>query len=177
MPEKLVQHINVSFSSVASLRTTFLATADAMFGPGFVWLIKTSDAHSDSKLSILSTYIAGSPYPGAHFRAQHRDLNTYTTNTLPNQSGIEYANSRETQKAGSMGRYARGQPELPPGSIDLEVLLGVSTWQHSYLRDWGTGGKRRFLEEWWETIDWEAAYKRGAWWGPNGKSVRKLGSY
>ena len=53
-----------------------------------------------------------------------------------------------------MGRYSPNQKRVAPGGQDLDVLLGVCTWEHVWLRDWGVAGKRGFLEAWWERIDW-----------------------
>ena len=56
--------------------------------------------------------------------------------------------------AGAMGEYSKNNRLATPGGADLDVLLGVNTWEHVWLRDWGVGGKRGFLEAWWERIDW-----------------------
>lgn len=45
----------------------------AMFGPGFVWLVKNAQS---TELRILTTYLAGSPYTAAHWRRQGLDMNT-----------------------------------------------------------------------------------------------------
>lgn len=53
-----------------------------------------------------------------------------------------------------MGSYSRGGKSLAPGGQDVEVLLGVNTWEHVWLRDYGIGGKRDYLERWWDAVDW-----------------------
>lgn len=70
---------------------------------------------------------------------------------LPN---TYYGNSA-LQHAGFMGDYARNEKKLAPGGVDLSILMCVSTWEHTWLRDFGVAGKRDFLEEWWKCIDWE----------------------
>ena len=81
---------------------------------------------------------------------------TQNTNVYPrmdvSQLALQGPNSR--QYAGAMGGYSRNDKKLAPGGQDLEVLLGVCTWEHVWLRDWGVGGKRGFLEAWWDRIDW-----------------------
>ena len=67
----------------------------------------------------------------------------------------QFALLQKAQTAGKFGPYSRSKEALPPGGEDLEILLGVNTWPHVYLRDWGVAGKRDFLEAWWEHIDWE----------------------
>lgn len=66
--------------------------------------------------------------------------------------------------AGSFGQYSNaGQnpsQRRAPGGALVELLLVVSTWEHVWLRDYGFGGKRKFLEAWWDKIDWEAVYAR-----------------
>ncbi|KAL8730037.1 MAG: hypothetical protein Q9166_004361 [cf. Caloplaca sp. 2 TL-2023] len=201
IPNPLLTHINSSFSSLPTLRAHFLATADSMFGPGYVWLVKrTKAAFNDSmKLSILATYNAGSPYPGAHFRMQPVDMNTAATGVTGDMHPNEYARMMRGDEgtnqmderlrvygkgygtgnpnapppayvgtAGSFGQYSNTMqnstlhPEQrkAPGGALIEVLLGVSTWEHVWLRDWGIAGKRKFLEAWWEKIDWEKVYAR-----------------
>ena len=56
--------------------------------------------------------------------------------------------------AGSFGMHSANAGKGAPGGQDLNVLLGVSTWEHTWLRDYGPGGKRSFLEAWWDRIDW-----------------------
>ncbi|KAL8938092.1 MAG: hypothetical protein Q9211_003370 [Gyalolechia sp. 1 TL-2023] len=200
LPPGLLAHINSSFSSLASLRAHFLATADSMFGPGYVWLVKRTQPtlNESMKLSILATYNAGSPYPGAHFRQQPLDMNTANTGVTSDMSASEYARMMKGEEgtypvderlkpyatglgtgnpnappavnqgtAGAFGAYSNtnqnstlfGQRKAPGGAL-LEVLLVVSTWQHVWLRDWGIAGKRKFLEAWWEKVDWEVVFQR-----------------
>ncbi|KAL9614290.1 MAG: hypothetical protein Q9167_001246 [Letrouitia subvulpina] len=191
IPSPLLSQISASFSSLDSLRATFLATADAMFGPGFVWLVRLHHPRpTGDDLAILNTYIAGSPYPDAHFRRQEFDMNTYTTGITadlkPGLYAERFGSSSGSSGGGGggsgtaepvMGRYSRGYgtgnmnagaygpfsrsaDHRAPGGARLEVLLGVSTWEHVWLRDWGVGGKRGFLEAWWDAVDWEVVMER-----------------
>ncbi|KAL9126265.1 MAG: hypothetical protein Q9217_004658 [Psora testacea] len=151
--------LTTAFSSIESLKKQYLATAQGMFGPGFVWLIRnpSSRAHSstdpgnpanDPEFTILCTYIAGSPLPGAHPRAQPHDMNT--ENEL-------------SMRAGTIGQYSGSvDSKVAPGRIPrAEVCLGVCTWEHCWNHDFGvTGhGKRRYLEAWWESVDWGVVEK------------------
>lgn len=157
-----------------------------MFGPGFVWLVairnpspfhpNTDPAVDDPKnrklqygcrtatpqntawdFRILTTYIAGSPYPGAHARQQSRDLNTQ------NVASVKDA-EMGSGTAGSFGKYSpAAQAETGNarfGGADVVPLLCVNTWEHNWMRDFGVDGKRRFLESWWERIDWEEVWRR-----------------
>lgn len=162
MSDTLTSKISASFSSPDSLRTTFIATANAMFGPGFVWLIKSNTAASSGgsggpysttssdppPLSILATYIAGSPLPGAHYRRQDTDMNTQNTSSASTSAS-------SLLRAGSFGAQSGSlDSRIGRGGSHHEVLLGVCTWPHFWLRDWGVAGKRGYLEAWWESVDW-----------------------
>ena len=43
---------------------------------------------------------------------------------------------------------------ITSGGQDLTPLMCVSTWEHTYLHDYGVNGKREYLERWWDSIDW-----------------------
>lgn len=121
-----------------------------MFGPGFVWLVKTKDR---AELKILCTYIAGSPYPGAHFRRQPVDMATQTTGVAGGEN--PYAAGKVVRRTyGSMGQLGKGKVFAPNGA-DIHPILCVNTWEHVWLRDWGIGGKPGYLEAWWNKINWE----------------------
>ncbi|WEW59705.1 superoxide dismutase [Emydomyces testavorans] len=150
IPQKLDEAIYESCSSVDSLKAEFLAAANAMFGPGFVWLVKAKET---AELRILCTYIAGSPYPGAHFRRQPVDMATQTTGVAGGEN--PYAVRQLASRTyGAMGAYSR-RKVLAPGGADVHPILCVNTWEHVWLRDWGVGGKPGYLEAWWDKINWE----------------------
>ena len=127
--------------SVAALRTTFLATAQAMFGPGHVWLVAQRDWRGALQLMVLNTYLAGSPYPGAHFRRHHGEA--------PGEPAGAYRLRLGGHQAREESRLRTG-----PTGIELEPLLCVSTWEHVYMWDYGPWGKMQYLERWWDRIDW-----------------------
>ncbi|KAK2050145.1 superoxide dismutase [Colletotrichum somersetense] len=144
MPESLATELSHSFSSVETLRREMILTASAMFGPGFVWLVKAG--HQDYR--VLTTYLAGSPYPGAHWRLQGTDMNTV---------GAAGSAAPYFQRAAAAQRPG----QKPPGALDAVPLLCLNTWEHTWLRDYGlgvggVGGKKAFAEAWWEVVDWDA---------------------
>ena len=143
----LENQISKDFSSRDTLRETFLATAEAMFGPGFVWLVQTNDTQFGG-LRILPTYLAGSPLSGAHYRRQSHDLNAHNVESY-----------QQLNKVGTFGTAAKQNPgpKKPLGGIDVVPLLCVSTWEHVWLQQYGVKGKRAFLEAWWDRIDWDLA--------------------
>jgi Fe-Mn family superoxide dismutase len=140
---RLIEH----FSSMETLREEFLTTAEAMFGPGFVWLVQTNTQKASFR--ILPTYLAGSPLSGAHYRRQPVDQNTQ---------------HEPTNTAGSFGPNSsaqKGKPKRPLGGVDVTPLLCVNTWEHVWLQDYvpkhGFAGKRLYLEAWWDKINWSVA--------------------
>ena len=44
--------------------------------------------------------------------------------------------------------------KLAPGGIHLTPLLCLNTWEHVWLTDYGIDGKRRYVEAWWDRINW-----------------------
>ncbi|BCS24808.1 mitochondrial 37S ribosomal protein mS42 [Aspergillus puulaauensis] len=145
IPEKFAKDIVDTCSSVESLKLDFLATANSMFGPGFVWLAKNLER--EGLLHIFCTYNAGSPYPAAHARRQPIDMATHTPDTA---LGNQYA--------GAMGAHALNQKNLAPGAIDVQPILCVNTWEHVWMMDYGIAGKAEYLERWWDRINWEVVF-------------------
>ncbi|OKP11414.1 37S ribosomal protein S26, mitochondrial [Penicillium subrubescens] len=145
IPEKFAKDIVDTCSSVESLKMDFLATANAMFGPGFVWLAKNLER--EGLMQIFCTYNAGSPYPAAHSRRQPVDMATHSPDApLGNQF------------AGSMGAHAQNQKSLAPGAIDVQPILCVNTWEHAWMMDYGIAGKEEYLERWWDRINWDVVF-------------------
>ncbi|KAK3941537.1 Manganese/iron superoxide dismutase [Diplogelasinospora grovesii] len=182
MPEPLKHHFEKSFGSVETLRREMVYTASAMFGPGFVWLVKVEQPGMPIAFKVLATYLAGSPYPGAHWRKQEVDMNTAAGSSSQEgiQTGKQWLENTAYGAAtgGTNTGVARQQlrnPSSPaahnsqrhkhaPGGIDLLPVLCLNTWEHVWLRDYGTGvgglgGKQAFAERWWPTINWNKVYE------------------
>jgi Fe-Mn family superoxide dismutase len=152
IPPTLQKALESSFSSIETLRKEFIATANAMFGPGFVWLVKSKDG----KFALLNTYIAGSPYAGAHFRRQNRDLNTEADapKTPADAARQQALNALPiSNSVGAHGSFS-ATGKIAPGGVDVIPVLCVNTWEHVYLADWGVMQKKAYLEAWWDRIDW-----------------------
>ncbi|PKY02504.1 manganese and iron superoxide dismutase [Aspergillus campestris IBT 28561] len=148
IPDKFAKDIIDTCSSVESLKLDFLATANAMFGPGFVWLAKNLER--EGLMHIFCTYNAGSPYPAAHSRRQPVDMSTHSPDA---PLGNQYA--------GAMGAHsanATNQKTMAPGAIDVQPILCVNTWEHVWMMDYGIAGKAEYLERWWDRINWEAVF-------------------
>ena len=164
-PSDLAIQIKKDFNSMDTLRETFIATADAMFGPGFVWLVQTNDSSLGGALRILPTYIAGSPLSGAHYRRQSHDLNTHNTGSVQKLNNVGAFGSES--KASKLPQ----QPVKPLGGTDVVPLLCVNTWEHAWLPDYGVKGKSAYLRAWWEKIDWDLV-RQNATISPNQNSQK-----
>ncbi|KAL2065044.1 hypothetical protein VTL71DRAFT_4184 [Oculimacula yallundae] len=157
MPEALQVELVRSFGSIETLKKEFIATATSMFGPGFVWLMKTRDG----KYTILCTYLAGSPFPGAHYRKQAVDMNTEDKSV---SDSIRRLNRQDpVNKVGAFGQFS--QTKVAPGGIDITPVLCINMWEHVYLPDYGVGaggagGKKLYATSWWDAIDWAKVAER-----------------
>lgn len=158
---KMKEGLENTFGSIETLRTTMLDTASSMFGPGFVWLVWIrpptdggSSTFANGGYRILTTYIAGTPYPEAGYRQQGLDM---ATNNATSYSAYQASQQRPANTVGAFGSYSQaGQKsaKYPPGGTQVTPVLCVNTWEHVYLYDYGVGGKIRYLSDWWDAIDW-----------------------
>ncbi|KAI1810572.1 Manganese/iron superoxide dismutase [Poronia punctata] len=144
IPPTFKAAIERDFSSVETLRREIYATAMGMFGPGFVWLVRPARL---KEMRILVTYLAGSPYTAAHWRRQPID-----TNTSVGDRG-RMGNYLQRTAAGAGNTFGRFEHQAP-GGTDVIPLLCLNTWEHVWLTDYGIQGKSDFIQQWWETIDW-----------------------
>lgn len=153
MPNVLKNELTASFSSIETLKQEFIVTASSMFGPGFVWLVMGRDR----RFFLLTTYLAGSPYPAAHHRKQEVDMNTEDKSVSEHMRRIN--RGPPANSVGAFGAYT-GNQNLAPGGADVLPVLCINTWEHVYLPDYGVGaggegGKREYAENWWNAIDWD----------------------
>lgn len=177
MPSTLLADLEASFGSIETLQRELLLTADAMFGPGFVWLVRQADASGPQRYPyrVLTTYHAGSPYPAAHWRRQFADMN--------NQAGVSDRSGDVVREWFNLQNQAQGrapmhgaaavpgsaaagmQPDAgrrSPGGADLVPVLCVNTWEHAWLLDWGVGGRWNYLAAWWNAVNWGKVAERAS---------------
>ena len=148
MSDTLRMHLEQSFGSIETLRREMVNTAGAMFGPGFVWLVQVQQQGMFASFRVLPTYLAGSPYPGAHWRRQDVDLTTGVGST---EKGMETARKYLDDTAYGQGKASAAalkRNQIAPGGINLTPVLCLNVWEHAYLADYGVGGKLAFAEKW-----------------------------
>ena len=139
-----------TFPNFDVLKTEITATALSLFGSGNVWLV----LDKQRRLRILATYNAGTPYPGAHGRRQDIDTNTLSS---PSQSNSYYG------AYGNDVLDATIAAARSAGGISWPIpLLSVSVWPQVYMKDYGVSmeGRRKYLEKWWNCIDWSVVVRR-----------------
>ncbi|KAK4500412.1 hypothetical protein PRZ48_008601 [Zasmidium cellare] len=152
-----------TFGSIETLRATMLDTAAAMFGPGYVWLVWARAVDKGPMRSrtgawrILTTYLAGTPFPEAGYRQQGVDMNNQNPDSYQGYLAQQQQVPNNTAGFfGSHSSYGRREAAIPPGGTGVAPVLCVSTWEHTYLPNFGVAGKRKYLNDWWDVIDWNA---------------------
>ncbi|KAE9966421.1 hypothetical protein BLS_007018 [Venturia inaequalis] len=170
IPSTLATRLKEDFGSIEILRDEMLAMAHAMFGPGFVWLVRTEQKgdtlqqFGSRKFRLLCTYLAGSPLAGAHNRAQPLDMNTQNVEAAKAAGGLQGLSNEEYTRQttvqnniGTAGAHAAGAKNNKTsfGGVHITPVLCVNTWQHAWLPDHGVEGKYSFLQKWWDMIDWK----------------------
>jgi len=146
----LLRAVEDSFTDVETLRSEMLESADAMFGNGFVWLLR----QDNGLLRVMNTYNAGSAFPKAWPRRQSWD-----TTTRDSQDNIAMRVAAGRLTAGSFGDSSANRVGEFEGQLRAEPILCVNVWQHMYLPDYGILGKRAYLSAWWERIDWDFVFR------------------
>ncbi|KAF2209850.1 hypothetical protein CERZMDRAFT_113603 [Cercospora zeae-maydis SCOH1-5] len=170
---QLSESLVKTFGSIETLRETMIETASSMFGPGFVWLVWVRNtggssasrgfsfaSHSGS-WKILTTYNAGTPFPEAGYRQQGLDMANNTQNS--HNAYLQEQATIPGNTVGMFGRYSEGgqaQAKQPPGGTNVMPVLCVNTWEHVWLYDFGVPGKRQFLNDWWNAVDWGIVQER-----------------
>lgn len=170
MPESLAKDLMGSFDSIETLQREMLLTADAMFGPGFVWLVVQKDPLGVQRFpfKILVTYQAGSPYPGAHWRKQGRDMNneggiTDAAGSVVNEYfNMQNASNRRRPLHGEVPNPLTSAVNKNPGGTNIVPVLCVNTWEHAWMWDFGIGGKFNYLSAWWSNINWAKVAERAS---------------
>jgi Fe-Mn family superoxide dismutase len=130
----LLKAIEGSFNDVVTLKELLVNRADAMFGNGYVWLVCTrrrGTFNPNHSLYVLNTYNYDTPFS--------RDAQAES----------------DTQDASSSFGQASSQ-----AVTNMVPLLNINAWQHVYLTDYGVAGKRKFLENAFNCINWDIVVNR-----------------
>ncbi|KAH3684282.1 hypothetical protein WICPIJ_004757 [Wickerhamomyces pijperi] len=150
----LLKLIDSSFGSVEEFKTLLLQSAQAINGDGYTWVIAQLSAKSNAikadlvitGLNIVNTYNAGSP------------LNISSSQIANIERAVKAEKSKSEKK------------ELTPSTVIMELdqiaqystmtssiapLVAVDASPKAYLKDYGVYGKAAYLENLWNSIDWD----------------------
>lgn len=169
--DALYDLILTSFGTVEAFREHLLAKAEAVFGNGYTWLVLSK--HS-GRLHLVNTYNNGfiqkkglnaaelaaeaainkaveedeaKSLAALQAEAQNKKLNALEEKLLKNKMyKLEVAKQMRQQE--------------PKILNDLKPLLNVNVWQHMWLNDYGAFGKRKYLDNFWEKIEWQVVKGR-----------------
>ncbi|KAI9884643.1 MAG: hypothetical protein M1823_003563 [Watsoniomyces obsoletus] len=135
IPDGLSKQLKLSsFTSIDTLRDEMLLTTNSMFGPGFVWLVKLDTPSAvNPEYRILTTYIAGTPFPDAHYRAQPQDAATMPRTNLPvtdppgGARAMAIANaSKSSSAAGTSPNTSTGSKDGGKGNVTANLSSGLT---------------------------------------------------
>lgn len=133
---QLLASVKNTFQSLENFRNEFLYAADVMPGNGWVFLIEDEN----KELKIVSCNNDGTPY--FYGRNQTYDLNTT----------FDYENYKKLIKY---------KQNILDNVKDYSLpLLCVNVWEHAYIVDYGVNGKSEYLENFWNSINWNVINAR-----------------
>ncbi|QNP97027.1 Manganese/iron superoxide dismutase [Yarrowia lipolytica] len=169
--DALYDLILTSFGTVEAFREHLLTKAESIFGNGYTWLVLSK--HS-GRLHLVNTYNNGfiqkkgpnsaelaaeaaakraveadeaKALAELQAEAQNKKLNALEEKLLKNK----------IYKMEVAKQMRQAQPKI---LHDLKPLLNVNVWQHMWLNDYGAFGKRKYLDNFWEKIDWNVVKGR-----------------
>ncbi|CAN3366731.1 small ribosomal subunit protein mS42 [Diutina catenulata] len=133
LTEKLAHH---GLKSVEALRDRIIEMAEAASGPGWVFLVE----RADKSLEVVRCNVDGTPY--YYGKNQSLDFN----------GGVDQSSYERLEAIKRAAADSEKDFTLP--------LLGMSSWDQSFVHDYGVNGKREFLEKVWKCINWDVVNKR-----------------
>lgn len=154
-----------SFGTVEAFREHLLVKAESIFGNGYTWLVLSKH---DGRLHLVNTYNNGFVQKKAP-NSSELAADAAAKQTVEAEEAEDLAaalaahgdrklNSLEekllkhkTIKKGVAQQMRLAEPRY---LHNLQPLLNVSVWQHMWLNDYGAFGKRKYLDSFWEKIDW-----------------------
>lgn len=128
--------ISIDILDVESLREKMLLLADSSFGPGWVFLVELPD----KTVKILRCNVDGTPY--FYGKNQSLDLNGGV-----DEGSFEYLNKLQKDVSEKKRDWT-----LP--------LLAINCWDNAYIYDYGVTGKADYLDNMWNSINWDVINKR-----------------
>ncbi|ODQ81042.1 hypothetical protein BABINDRAFT_160459 [Babjeviella inositovora NRRL Y-12698] len=154
-----------SFGSLEEFRTLLLNQAHAIKGDGFTWLV-ANNASGDAKrmdlenLFVVNTYNAGVPDDNVR-GGQMNKLADQQKETKPQQEDIKSIDEEALDRAmETIGTVESVYAKVNQGKTNYVPILCLNASPKAYLADYGVFGKRQYLDNVWECIDWEVVERR-----------------
>lgn len=181
--EALVEWLVDSFGSIAEFRTLLLNSAHSIKGDGVTWLVAQA-TYSEStlrnvsgsdlsfnKLAVVNTYNAGivddSIRSGQVTKLKQQQAAKEAAlkrkqEERREQEGLETTNENvaPTRDSLKLGTVEEAEEALLFLDKKLVPLIALDGSMRAYLDDYGVFGKRQYLENLWNCIDWTVAANR-----------------
>lgn len=149
---RLLKLIESNFGSLEEFKTLLLQSANAINGDGYTWLITRSvpesinlnAAYKLEDLSIVNTYNAGSP----------RNFSASQITKFANQIQSEETESKTEERSSTILPLNRIE-EFSALKDNIIPLLALDASPKAYLADYGVYGKTQYLENLWNSVDWD----------------------
>lgn len=158
---ELVKWIEKSFGSIEEFKTILLASANSIKGNGYTWVLhrfikpqqgrQSRDQTRFSSLAVLNTYNCGTPH---QFRAgQISSARRYheKRSIIENQKSAEQMFNMNQVEIPTIGE---AQDTYGLFEFTYEPLFAIGVNPSFYARDYGVFGKKQYLENVWNCIDW-----------------------
>ncbi|ODQ67565.1 manganese and iron superoxide dismutase [Nadsonia fulvescens var. elongata DSM 6958] len=129
-----------TFGSVTSFRELLINQATSIFGNGYVWLVYNP---RDGQVYVVNTYNSGVPFGNSYAEAVE-SVEDAENETIYGKISNEARELLAEDKAKKNG--------IIPGLIPL---LNINMWQNAWVDDYGVAGKRKYVENVWNTLRWD----------------------
>lgn len=133
---ELLYRIEQQYGDLDKFKNELLFKADSLVGNGWVFLVETAD----KTLKVIQCHNDGTPY--FYGRNQSLDLNGAI-----DLKDYEKLISDQEKVLNNVKDYS-----LP--------LLCINVWETAYVEDYGVNGKADYLENLWNSINWDIVNKR-----------------
>ncbi|ODV95282.1 hypothetical protein PACTADRAFT_50028 [Pachysolen tannophilus NRRL Y-2460] len=162
--------ITESFGSIVEFRTHLLNTNLAIKGNGYTWLvIQKRHQKRDSfpiyeNLYIVNTYNSGTPNAkiteGQLFSVKHQ-IDDLKEKEKTKQDKIDQQEERERLLITNLPTLEEAKEQVHlENSFEYIPLLAINGSPSAYLPDYGVFGKKMYLNNLWDCIDWEIVSNR-----------------
>ncbi|KAI5952741.1 hypothetical protein KGF54_003608 [Candida jiufengensis] len=165
--ENLLDWINQSFGSLTEFRNLFLNIGLSIKGDGNVWLVAESTMSQFQKHLGLGNSFAQKPsyhnlsvlatYNGGIIDDSERSGQIKRLKSLLDEEKNEEELKQNPLKLGSIEDSEFENSYL---NKNLIPVLCIDVSPKNYLLDYGVFGKRKYLENCWECIDWDIVLNR-----------------